>query len=1826
VGDLGSAFQIAGGPGNDKLIAQGFTFTADQRTAIFATSSIETIIDPSGTYTAPPTPPGVFTLTPGADTFVGGAGNNTVYGTAATLSAGDSLTGGSGMNVLELIGSGSFDITQLATFTGFQRITLNNPTIYYASLVLNGQPIEIDATGYLQIYVTSPSNWNGGDIIKGDASYSFDSSYLYFYNLTPSSPVTYDLTSAALSRVNISGSGSSLTLLINNSVAAAAQYLSGFGTNDQLVTSEATLDLSQTRVSGFAVVSTNTQGTTFTVGDLGSAFQIAGGPGNDKLIAQGFTFTADQRTAIFATSSIETIIDPSGTYTALPTTVIEAFGSTSLVQVGSNYFLYPVGGSSGPQLKYADGTTPVVAGQTSNWVPLGAEQTIGGYQIAWKLAGADQYTIWNTDSSGTNRASPVGVVSGSSAAFEAFETTFQQDLNGDGVIGTVIEAYGSARLVQTGSSYFLDPVAGSSGPQLKYMNGTPVVAGQTGNWVPLGAEQTASGYEVAWKLAGSDQYTVWNTDAGGANRSSPIGIVSGSSAALEALEPSFNQDLNGDGVIGIATPTVIEAYGSTSLVQVGNYYFLYPKGGSSGPLLKYANGTPVVAGQTGNWVPLGAEQTASGYQVAWKLAGADQYTVWNTDASGANASSPIGIVSGSSTALEAFETTFQQDLNGDGVIGGPGSIPPSGQIVLFSGQNASGNNGLWVTDGTAAGTYELIGIGGASPLGLNPSSIANVNGKALFAGLDAEGNHGLWVTNATTAGTYELTGINSTAVQGSFTALNGEVLFSGNGGSNGEGLWVTDGTAAGTHQLTGIAGAYRGSALQIANGMTLFKGEVLFAGLDENQRYGLWISDGTVTGTHAVTGITGASLNNFEPQNLTVFNNEVLFGAYDATGHYNLWVTDGTASGTHELSGISGASSQGLNPSWFTPFNGVVLFTGTDARNGTPDELWLTDGTAAGTREITGVSGESHYGLGPQFLTVFKDQVFFDGFDAAGIEGLWRTDGTAAGTYELTGIAGAYAGGLLAGRGNFAVLGDKLLFEGRNASGNFGLWETDGTAAGTHELTDISGACASGLGASGWLGLTPVNIADVHALPVTVIEAFGSTKLFQIGNYYFLYAADGSSAPLLKYANGTPVLAGQTGNWVPLGAEQSASGYEVAWKLADADQYTVWSTDGSGANRSSPIGIVSGSSTALEAIEHSFKQDLNGDGVIGIPSILPLPPTVLTYDVLKDFNVSGRQPASGDPFTYGTETSLNVGFKLLPYFSNTNSSVGGGPSITNDGTVNNYYFAQPLQFSGPTVAAVATGNTLTFPSAVPEIVPNDVLVMEPGSPGFNAPDLTVTRFTAPSAGTFDIAGSFADLQKASVDLKIVIDGKTVFSSSFSGQSPYQGTIPFSIAGISLQAGQTIDFVVDSLGSQFFDVVGLKALITETLSSGLTPLYAYTSINAPLANNLAFAQGINNAGQIVGWYQDSSGNNHGFLYTGGTYTALDCPLATNTTAQAINDQGEIVGSYTGQDHVSHSFLYSNGSYTTLGGPLGAVSFTVTGINDLDEIVGNYTDSSGYYHGFLYAGGTYTTLDDPYITAGSVASGTSITGINNAGQIAGNYYSDTTGRHGFLYYQGTYITLDIPLAGSVGGAEGTYASGINNLGEIVGSYFDQMQFAHSFLYSNGSYEIFDEPLATISAGNGTFAAGINDKGQITGFYSTGSYTVSGFLANSFMIGAGETLQVTSALSDQVSFTASTGILELLKSSNFSGTVAGMTGNDAVDFDAIDPTKVQAPSYSGDASGGTLTVTDGSHDAHIALLGNYLASTFVASSDGHGGTMVVDPVLPASSTLPSLAPAQH
>jgi hypothetical protein len=139
-----------------------------------------------------------------------------------------------------------------------------------------------------------------------------------------------------------------------------------------------------------------------------------------------------------------------------------------------------------------------------------------------------------------------------------------------GVVTTVIEAFGTTSLTKIADTFYLN--AGGSGPVLK-VGGSPVAAGQYGAWAPIGAEQTASGYNVAWKAAGADQYAVWRTDSDGNYISNFTGTVSGTSVALESLETTFHQDLNGDGVIGVVT-TVIEAFGTTSLTKIADTFYL----------------------------------------------------------------------------------------------------------------------------------------------------------------------------------------------------------------------------------------------------------------------------------------------------------------------------------------------------------------------------------------------------------------------------------------------------------------------------------------------------------------------------------------------------------------------------------------------------------------------------------------------------------------------------------------------------------------------------------------------------------------------------------------------------------------------------------------------------------------------------------------------------------------------------------------------------------------------------------------------------------------------------------------------------------------------------------------------------------------------------------------------------------------------------------------------------------------------------------------------------------------------------------------------------
>jgi ELWxxDGT repeat protein len=327
-------------------------------------------------------------------------------------------------------------------------------------------------------------------------------------------------------------------------------------------------------------------------------------------------------------------------------------------------------------------------------------------------------------------------------------------------------------------------------------------------------------------------------------------------------------------------------------------------------------------------------------------------------------------------------------------------MPMPMPMLLFSGYDADGNDGLWVSDGTAAGTHELTGISGAygGGNGVSPYNITAFDGGALFAGEDASGVVGLWVTDGTIAGTHEVTSING---------VYSTSLFPN--------------------------GVYPGFA--VLNG-----GKVLFSGFSTGGLDELWVSDGTADGTHALN-ISGESAHGLTPVGMTLFNNEVLFTGTDGVGMRGLWVSDGTALGTHELTGINNVENNGgpfsgslpAGPD-FTVFNSKVLFVGNDTQNS--PAIWITDGTAAGTHELT-----ENVFIYPN-LTVFNGKVLFEG---GGSVGLYVTDGTLNGTHELTGVNDHDPRGLFYPLGgnihaDFTPFNGEVLFEGRNTSGFSGLW------------------------------------------------------------------------------------------------------------------------------------------------------------------------------------------------------------------------------------------------------------------------------------------------------------------------------------------------------------------------------------------------------------------------------------------------------------------------------------------------------------------------------------------------------------------------------------------------------------------------------------------------------------------------------------------------------------------------------------------------------------------------------------------------------------------
>ena len=180
---------------------------------------------------------------------------------------------------------------------------------------------------------------------------------------------------------------------------------------------------------------------------------------------------------------------------------------------------------------------------------------------------------------------------------------------------------------------------------------------------------------------------------------------------------------------------------------------------------------------------------------------------------------------------------------------------------------------------------------------------------------------------------------------------------------------------------------------------------------------------------------------------------------------------------------------------------------------------------------------------------------------------------------------------------------------------------------------------------------------------------------------------------------------------------------------------------------------------------------------------------------------------------------------------------------------------------------------------------------------------------------------------------------------------------------------------------------------------------YHTVNFPTGNNASppvdQLLGVNDRDVAAGFYTNAQGNNRGYTYNIRTrsFTRVLVPGAPggeagpSLTATAINNAGDVAGFYAQSSSATDAFLrLHNGRFITLAVP-GASMTQAFGVNDRDEVVGAYTTGSGSNaatHGFTWRPGYgFRTVDDPHGLGA-----TTINGVNDAGDLVG-FYTDSAG---------------------------------------------------------------------------------------------------------------------------------------------------------------------------------------------------------------------------------------
>ncbi|MCC6746792.1 MAG: hypothetical protein IT371_03980 [Deltaproteobacteria bacterium] len=590
-------------------------------------------------------------------------------------------------------------------------------------------------------------------------------------------------------------------------------------------------------------------------------------------------------------------------------------------------------------------------------------------------------------------------------------------------------------------------------------------------------------------------------------------------------------------------------------------------------------------------------------------------------------------------------TGLVKDLRPGTAASWPSDLRSVGGRLLFAADDGATGSELWSSDGTEAGTVLVKDLLPGTGAGYS-KGFATIGGTLYFCGNDGAGaGYELWKSDGTAAGTMLVKDIYPGAGNacGSATGVvaGGRLYIVANEGTGAYKLWKSDGTALGTVRVSDVGVPIANSGI-----ITTVGTSVVFRGDDGTRGSELWKTDGTAAGTvmlkDMVPGIVGSS-----PNYLVALGGTVYFSAEDGVNGPELWKTSGTPETTVMVKNINGVvgSPNGAAGLTATTSGGRYFFS-QRGRAGAPAELWVSDGSGAGTTRLLGVAAEPSRTVHIGTMANVSGTVFFavsqvDTSFASCSGELWKTDGTIAGTVR---VAGGFAGGFGCPEGPITrAVGANgtLFFVADNGVDGSELWKSDGTLAGTVMLRDINpGSSGSGIY---WM-------LDVNG--TLCFAANDETHGLE------LWRSDGTAAGTVLVKDLEPGSAGSNarpqvavGSTLYFVAREANTGYEL-WKTDGTDAGTALVKDlNPGSAGSDPMELtVIGTTLYFSANDGSsgyelWKSDGTAAGTVRVRDILPGPSSsgpsgfaVLGGKLLFSATdgVSGTEPWVSDGTAAGT--------------------------------------------------------------------------------------------------------------------------------------------------------------------------------------------------------------------------------------------------------------------------------------------------------------------------------------------------------------------------------------------------------------------------------------------------------------------------------------------------------------------------------------------------------------------------------------------------------------